>query len=420
MITKKLRELYCVDTISQDKGWKKVHEAISGINEDIEIDFSGVNVIDPWQCEEFKELLKAKHVFMKFINNEEIVNRIKMMCIIDGLDETRISNVVVEVPKKKTPEEIKIEHYGNELIPYFDITEKEGNLVATIDLAKKYSQIQSTNTLSYVDYAIREIHNVQAVDYFVLKLGNLVVLHNVLQVIADMMVQYEIQGFHLFVDCDSKDMANDMGLFIYNATNEKYDNDQRRKIIESKLKKGTPGMLIRYKKSKAKDEFGREGKGEVVSSRIAIFRGIEKDKLGNPAVKIETFNNNYFYTREQWMVEHDYEKPSDLHQDTEYIQLDEIGITSMFLGSRYHFILPIQQELSENKMVIEGFDENGSNIKKMCTIPERMKIVFDSWGIDYDKESLEESIKQTKELLENKKNNKQDKEYIQSVYDIKE
>lgn len=419
MIKKKLRELYCVDTISQDKGWKKVHDAISDINEDIEIDFSGINVIEPWQCDEFKELLKDAHVFMKFVNNKEVVNRIKMMCIIDGLDETRIHNVVVEVPRKKTPEEIKTEHYGNELIPYFDIVDKDDKLVAVIDLEKKYSQIQSTNTLSYIDYAIKEIHNVQAVDNFVLKLGNLVVLPNVLQVIADMMVQYEIQGYHLFVDCDNKDMANNMGLFIYNATNEKYDVDQRQKIIENKLKDNTPGMLIRYKRSKAKDDFGREGKGEVVSSRIAVYRGIGKDKLGHPVVKVETFNNNYFYTKEQWMIEHDYEESSGLHSEEELIPLDEIGITNLFLGSRYHFILPIQQEASESKMVIERFDENGNNVKKMCTIPERMKVVFDSWGIEYNKESLDESIKQTKDTLEKKKNSN-NKDFIQSVYDIKE
>lgn len=55
------------------------------------------------------------------------------MCIIDGLDESRIRNKVVEVPREKTPEEKKIEHYGNELIPMFDVT-PEG--VAVLELEK--------------------------------------------------------------------------------------------------------------------------------------------------------------------------------------------------------------------------------------------------------------------------------------------
>ena len=53
MITKKLKELYNVDTISQDKGWKKVGIAIDeiqkGTDDDIMIDFSSTNVVDPWQ-----------------------------------------------------------------------------------------------------------------------------------------------------------------------------------------------------------------------------------------------------------------------------------------------------------------------------------------------------------------------------------
>ena len=57
MIVKKIKELYNVDTISQDKGWKKIQEALPE-GEEIMIDFSGTNVVDPWDCPEFKKLLK--------------------------------------------------------------------------------------------------------------------------------------------------------------------------------------------------------------------------------------------------------------------------------------------------------------------------------------------------------------------------
>lgn len=307
MLTKKLRELYQVDTISQDKGWGKVHDALGDLQEDVEIDFANINVVDPWQCPEFKKLLRNKHVHMVFVNSESMVNRIKMMCIIDGLDETRIRNRVVEVPKEKTPEEKKIERYGNELIPIFDIT-PDG--AAVLELEKRYSQIQSTNTLNYIDYAIREIHKTQGLDKFILKIGKLVILPNVLHVIADMMVQYESEGFHLLVDCDDKETQNSMGLFIHIATTNKYNAKERRSAIINNLKSNMPGMLIKYKKSKALDEFGREGKGEVVSSRVAIFRKLKQSNSGQAVAVIEVFNNNYFYTVEHWMVEHDYEEPT--------------------------------------------------------------------------------------------------------------
>lgn len=401
MVTKKLKELYQVDTISQDKGWGKVHDALGDLEEDIEIDFSNINVVDPWQCPEFKKLLRNKHVHMVFVNSESMVNRIKMMCIIDGLDETRIRNKVVEIPREKTPEEKKIEHYGNELIPIFDVT-PEG--VAVLELEKKYSQIQSTNTLNYVDYAIREIHKMQGLDKFILKIGKLVILPNVLQVIADMMVEYESEGFHLLVDCEDKETQNNMGLFIHIATTNKYTVEERRNAIMRNLKLHMPGMLIKYKKSKALDEFGREGKGEVVSSRIAIFRGLKQASNGQTVAKIEVFNNNYFYTIEHWMVEHDYEEPTSLHSEELEIPLDELGICDLFLGSKYHFLLPIQQSESETQVVIKEVDDDGRNVKVRCTIPERMQIVFDSWDIKYDKQSLEESIEATKKFLENAKN----------------
>ena len=401
MVSKKLKELYQVDTISQDKGWGKVHEALGDLQEDVEIDFSNINVVDPWQCPEFKKLLRDKHVHMVFVNSESMVNRIKMMCIIDGLDETRIRNKVVEVPREKTPEEKKIEHYGNELIPIFDVT-PDG--VAVLELEKKYSQIQSTNTLNYVDYAIREIHNMQGLDKFILKIGKLVILPNVLQVIADMMVQYESEGFHLLVDCEDEETQKNMGLFIHIATTNKYDIKERSIAISKALKTNMPGMLIKYKKSKVLDDFGREGKGEVVSSRIAIYRGLKQSKTGQPVAMIEVFNNNYFYTIEHWMVEHDYEEPTSLHSETLEIGLDELGVCDMFLGSKYHFLLPVQQNESETQVVIKEVDENGKNVKVRCTIPERMKIVFDSWGVKYNEESLDEAIKNTKEFLEKTKN----------------
>lgn len=415
MISKKLKELYPVDTLSQDKGWGKVHEALGDLQEDVEIDFSNINVVDPWQCPEFKKLLRDKHVHMVFVNSESMVNRIKMMCIIDGLDETRIVNKVVQLPKEKTPEEKKIENYGRNLIPYFDYeNDPERGDTAVLELEKKYSQIQSTNTLSYVDYAIREIHNMQGYDNFVLKLGKLVVLPNVLHVIATMMVQYEKEGFHLLVDCDDEDTQRDMGLFIHNETAHKYNNKERKESIQKELKIGQAGILIKYKKSKALDDFGREGHGEVVSSRVAIYRGLDKNNNGQVAASIEVFSDNYFYTVDQWMVEHDYEVPTSLHSEIVKIPLDELGICDLFLGSKYHFILPIQQKESENRVVIKEVDTNGNNIKVQCTIPERMKIVFDSWGIDYDKPLLEEAIKTTREELEKKRAEK-DKSFREGI-----
>lgn len=407
METKKLKDLYCVDTISQDKGWKKVQDALGDLKDDIMIDFENINVVDPWDCIEFKNLLRNKHVFMRFVNNIVIVNRIKMMCIIDGLDENRIINEVKVVPRAKTPEEIKIERFGQALIPYFEIGE-DG--VATFELAKKYDQIQSSTTMDYIDFAIREINKEKGVKKFILKVGKIVVLENVLQAIANMMVEYHSEGFDLYIDCDDEETRKKLGLYIHITTNDKYDIVARKNTIQNQIPIGTAGMIIKYRKSKSLDDFGRQGKGEVVSSRIAIFRGITADKAsGVPMAEIESYNNNNFYTKQHWMIEHDGDEPKNLKMDKLLIPLDEIGFCDTFLGSKYHFILPIQHDEKENQVVIKDFDDEGRNIKVKCTIPERMELVFDAWGVKYNKPALDEAIKTTKEYLESKKNGSLDK-----------
>lgn len=400
MLVRKLKELYNVDTISQDKGWKKVLQAINDIlattNEDILIDFSSTNVVDPWQSIEFKKLLSNEKIHMKFVNSEQTVNKIKMMCIIEGMSADRITNEVIEVPREKTAEEKKIEQYGSQLMDFF---KDNGTGTLVFNVRDRYDQLQSTNTVNYIDFAMRELHKTKGTTNFVIIFNKISVLPNVLRVFAQLIVDYKEMGVDLKIDMDNDDSARELGLFIHIATNDKYTDSERAKAF-NELKPNTPGILIRYKKSKATDDFGRQGKGEVVSSRIAIFREV-KDNGDGPIAVVATYNNNYFYTKQHWMVEHDNEEPTSLHEDIMEIPMSDIGLCDRFLGSRTHFILPVQRSNEESQTVIIDIDENDRNIKKICTIPERMKIVFDDWSVPYDHEALDKAISDTKALLSN-------------------
>lgn len=400
MLVRKLKELYNVDTISQDKGWKKVLQAINDIlattNEDILIDFSSTNVVDPWQSIEFKKLLSNEKIHMKFVNSEQTVNKIKMMCIIEGMSADRITNEVIEVPREKTAEEKKIEQYGSQLMDFF---KDNGTGTLVFNVRDRYDQLQSTNTVNYIDFAMRELHKTKGTTNFVIIFNKISVLPNVLRVFAQLIVDYKEMGVDLKIDMDNDDSARELGLFIHIATNDKYTDSERAKAF-NELKPNTPGILIRYKKSKATDDFGRQGKGEVVSSRIAIFREV-KDNGDGPIAVVATYNNNFFYTKQHWMVEHDNEEPTSLHEDIMEIPMSDIGLCDRFLGSRTHFILPVQRSSEESQTVIIDIDENDRNIKKICTIPERMKIVFDDWSVPYDHEALDKAISDTNTLLSN-------------------
>lgn len=395
MVEKSIKEIYDVDTISQDKGWKKIRETVAEIDDDITIDFSSVTVVEPWQCPEFKQLLRDKRVYLKFVNNAQLVGSIRAMCLLDGLGVDHVINVEVEVPKEKTAEEKKTENIGNEIKTFFKLYDNE----YVFKVSDRYSSMHNNSTLRYIDFAIRELFGETGVKDYILDMNDVSVTISVLSSLANMIVDDESLDIHIKVDTDDEEVIKNLGLSIHIATNSKYDTTQRFKTIKKSLKKNTAGMLIKYKKSKALDEFGRHGKGEVLSSKLAVFRGFKLDSGSAPLMLVEVFNDNYFYTRQHWMIEHDNEVPSRLHSELLEIELDEIGFCDVFLGSQYHFILPVQQSKKENRMVISHIDENGKNVKKMCTIPERMKIVFDDWGVTYDKESLEKSIKDTQELL---------------------
>lgn len=431
MIIKHLKELYSVDTISQDKGWKKLLTAIEELEQtltdedkSIMIDFRGINVVDPWEFSSFKQLIKKDNIHMKFTNSEELVNRIKMMYLFDGYDENHVENVVVEVPKEKTLEEKRIEMYSAELIKHFKIEDGQ----AYFKVRDRYDQLQNTNTVAYIKAAIDTIVETTGAKKVLLDFDGIKTLNNVLEIFADLIVEYASNGIDLGINIVNEEDFKNMGLFMHKATAKAYDSQGKYSVINRIFseKPLLSGMLLTYKKSRALDEFGRSGKGEVISSRIAIFAGVGESgtdnselihriigvdvkndlsfkindkQSGRKVAKFITFNSNYFYTKVQWMVEHDNEELEKLKIDVIEVPMEELGFGDYFLGSRYHFIEPIQKSINENVKIITDINENGSNVKKDCTIPERMQVVFEDWNIKYNKIELDKAILATRKHL---------------------
>ena len=435
MIVKHLKELYKVDTISQDKGWNRLLTAIEELEKTLDtedksimIDFHGINIVNPWDFISFKQLINKNNVHMRFTNCEELVNRIKMMFLLESLDENRVENIEIEVPKEKTLEEKRVDMYSAELIKYFDISDNEIYFKAS----KKYDQLQNTNSILYIKSAIDKLIEAHEITRVVLDFDGIRVLNSVLEILANLIIEYASNGIDLNINIVDEEDYKNMGLFMHKATAKVYDEQGRFSVL-SRIEREKPllgGILLTYKKSRALDEFGRSGRGEVISSRIALFAGIgpagnndklirtilegkdeEEDKKDKKDKKIDsgvasrqvakfiTFNNNYFCTKVQWMVEHDNEMLEKLKFDIVEVSMEELGFGDYFLGSRYHFIEPIQKNGNEDVVIITGINENGSNERVKCNIPERMKIVFEDWGIKYNKNELEKAIRLTNEHL---------------------
>ena len=415
MIEKHVRELYRVDSITKDKGWKTIREEVDRITnngeQDIMIDFKGVIVNTPWDFDEFKLLLKYKNVYMKFTNCEEMVQKIKILCITMNIpnEDEKVQNINIEMPKQKSESEKKVERIGNELLNFCEIKEKDsenGENVANekillVSLNKKYSQLQGLDTPQYVQYAIdKKLEEDDSIKNVVLDITGIYMSEAVLEKIANLFYNYSIKGINCGIetaDSDYTDYNNKMNLFYHKITCKTYSDDEKAEIIHNVLKPGTVGLLMKYKKSRSLDQFGRHGNGAVVSSRIAIYRGLYRDKnTGKIIAKFQEFNSKRFYTKVQWMVEHDNESLKSLEMYMTSIPMEQLGLSNYFLGSQYHFAMPVQRSAVENKTIIVGINETGGNIRKTCTIPEMAKEVFDSWGIEYNDEALKEAIKLSK------------------------
>jgi hypothetical protein len=392
MIEKKLKELYRVDNISSEKSWSNVLDVIKDITEPLLIDFTGANIVDPWDFASFKVILSMDNIHMRFVNKPELVTRIQMMCVIGGNRKERIENIVVEVPKEKTLDEKKVEANGIRLKSSFII---KGD-TAVIEVNKTMSQIHNTLTIKNMEYAIKLIHEESGINKFMVVLGNMSVLDSVLDVLAEVIVDGAKTGLDIAVDLDKEESIKKLQLYLYKATNNKYAISDKAVIIRKLMSnnKDIPGFLIKYKRSKATDDFGRHGKGEAISSRVAILREV----VGNKVI-VETFNGNYFYTKQHWMANNDNEMLDNLHSEIIEINIDEIGLYDNFLGSKYHFVKPIQQRKSESSNIVVDVDESGNVIKRYCNVTERIKEVFEDWEVQHDKELLKQYIEEAKEKL---------------------
>lgn len=395
----KIRDIIEIDTISQDKVWKKIRASLP--DDEVEIDFTSVDVKEPWTCPEFVQMFSSGKVRMTFTNNESLVNRLKIMARLSNIPDDYITNIHIEKAPVKTPEELKIEKWGFALIDYFVIGEDN---VARFECKKKYTQIQNTTTIAYISKAIEKINADKGITTFVLDLNGIVVLANIVQSIVDMSLRFSESGINVLIDSNDKNVIDTYKLSKHNKTTTVVSNKERFNIFRENIAPETPCMIIKYKSSKAVDDYGRHGKGEIVSCRIGIFHNVYLSN-GEFVVDLTAYRDSTFYTKIHWAVEHDNEVLKSMYREELTMSVDKIGFGSKFLGSDYHLLLPTQENLNENREVIYDIDENGRNIKAMCTIPERIKYVFDSWGIEYNKEALDKAIKETREHLYGSENN---------------
>lgn len=396
-----VRSIYNVDTISKgnQKAWIKLMDFMSkevGEGEDVMFDFKGIEVIQPWATEEFKKFMQDERVHVKLWCNATTTESINIMCRLSGCSTGRAINEEIAVERKVSKEELQVARMSSELQKYFEEDDDDSNH-ASLMIFKRFDQIGVPITVDYIEAAIRKYCQDSGRKSVSLEVRNIAIQPSVIKNVTSLISKFDNEGIAININSFDNEIMTKIGMYRSLENSNVGDDQDKLRLIKSVLHPGKVGMLQKYKASKAVDEFGRRGKGQVLSCRVALYRGLERTKDGIH-VKFTSYDGNYFYTKHHWGLEHDNEVLKELKCEELSIPLDQFGMYNDFLGSQYHFLAPVQLN-EKDTITMYGVDDTGSVTYNKLTIPERIKAVLDDWGIEYDTESLQLYIQKTREVL---------------------
>lgn len=391
----KVKTLYKNTIISHSKSeaWVMLINYINEHNEPTLFDFEGIMVHKPWLNSKFTEFISMDNVYIQLHYSEKECSTINILYIMNvGKSITKAFNhapqIVEEAPKKKDD---GVDKFAREqLMGYFD---EPVDGVVNFRFTDRISQIGKNITVDYLIRAI-EIHseNTGNTKYNV-DLHKLVIVTSSISHLVDKQKGLLMKGIELKITHEDPKTAENFRLYTH-IDNLNIEDDKKLDIIKRKLVMNKVGMLIKYKTGRGKktDDFGRAG-SEVISSRAAIYKGMEviKDKVHLVFI---TFNSDTLYTKVQWAIENDGQELKELKTDIVKIPFEQVGIMNEFMGSHYHFSSAMQQVADKFFTVIKP-----DQTRVKCTIPERIKIVFDDWKVTYNKVLLKKDIDDTRKYL---------------------
>lgn len=396
-----VREIYTVDTISKtnDKAWTLLMGILDESDGDILFDFRGIEVVEPWSNDTFKKFLSYDNAYMKLYSSSKTVQTINFACKLGGMKPDRFFNEDIVAAPTISKEERKVQAMAAELQSYF--VEHDGT--AVFEVYKRFDQIGSVTTVDYIDGAIFMYAEQHGVNNIILDTNNNFIQKNILELLANIIAKAYSKGIVLNIVSKDKDVMNKIGLYQHLATGRDISIADKYRMAKECVPSRMVGMLTKYKKSKAVDEFGRHGNGEPISCRVAIFNGFAKNSNDAICMKFTSYNGNTFYTQEHWALEHDGDSLDRMESDNLLIPINEIGVLDKYLGSKYHFMAPVQYD-EKDFTTMYGVCEEGKVKTNKISIPMRIKLVLDNWGIEYDESNLVHAITETERLMEKANN----------------
>lgn len=396
MKTVSAHDVLGLDTISKgnNKPWDKLISYMeeNGVDEKVNFDFRGMEIIQPCSSDSFLKLLANPNFCMTLHNNANVAGSIIIMCTLNNQDTSRIVNEDDVIEPVESPEDKAAREMAKQLLEYFETNGEVG----TLQIHKRFDQIGVPKTVRYIREAMKLYADETGIKNIILNTEMMGIQPGVMEEVANLVNDMKEIGVHLTIRTENQDVKIKIGMY-HGLGDSSYSVVEKLEIMKARLVIGRVGILTRYKEGRAKDEFGRQGKGEKASTRIAIFMGFSKGD-NTIIAKFRSFNNHTFYTMDHWYLGHDGEILNKPAYDDIEIPIEQLGIYNDFVGTKYHFSTAIQYATG-GEIVMYHVGDNGSVIGQTYTIPERAKAVFDNFGIDYDSESLNAYIEETKRIL---------------------
>ena len=406
MKTIKLKEVYNVTQIScrNQEPWNKIIEIISGWpNEDkIIVDTEGVILEDPCFNPAFKKLMGDKRVKIIVYNSSLVAERIRVLCTASGYDLDRVENKgEIKIIKKNTKE------YDDGLVAKFEACCQVNNDERALIFMVKEAVTQIGNPKTA--YSLREamLRKIKETGYkeVILDFGNIFIQEITLGLFHKIVKEAVEEDERLEVKIANLYDAQKFNMF--KSAGEGFNSDkpliERLQLFKDNIPLGMVGLLCRYKQTRRKDMLGRSGDGAPLWSRFAIYRGVEKkgDSVKDGIyVKFQVFRANDFYTKIHKIME-DNDPDPELRSELVKIDFDELGILNLYTGSDYHFNSPEQYRENASIYMRTIIDIAGKSVTAYgpVRLPNAAKAVLDDYGIKYDKEKLDEAIKNTAEIF---------------------
>lgn len=396
----KVKDIFNITQITSsnmsDYIWIKLQELANECDEDIEFDFEDIELERPWNNTEFRNLMKNERVHLRVYLAEIVQKTIEMMCAFANWKVGRVTNdePISDIILQKTKVSNDIKSIYDMIKPGFKI-DTDNNKVEIL-INDYIDQIGSRDSIEAIRLAIVDIYNEYHIPNFTVNTELMFIQINILDDIAKLIMELEELGIHIKFISDDDSIQEYVVTAINISSTRNLDTKGKLRLIREIIPKNTVGMLETYKDTRKKDNFGRMGNGQVIICRPAIYRGILRgdDKI---YLVFDEYSGKDFVPKMDYMISNEGASHPGLKYKRRKISLENIGIEKKFTGAKYHFDLPIQENIDDCVITYEIEDDD--IVEKKTLFPVFLKNVLDSFNIEYNKEKLNESIEETKKIL---------------------